>query len=365
MGTLSTLPGAVFTPGLVLANLTGVMRTASVRAALDDSMTPPVVLGTVTLLPFQIKRFDAPAESTRGTGLETLFVDQDGSPGDVIVNLTDRDKATHAVLTPLPKFPHHANNGGGHPWSVEPGMDSILVLFNASAGAQVLNLNLGAMESSGAIRYICSRTKPGCCQFGIFIGKVNSQSAPGGIKITTLRGEFSWFTPDQADVFGRVLVTGSRNVESALRFASSWRISFEPQPVVFHKPDSEKVIYVFLKNVSDHDAWVWESNALNDYDLTLTDQEAKLVSMTAKGLFALHEQRRIFFSTLRLKVAVNSSYGNFVELNDSYDLSPGHYVVHVRLRAINQDNFDWDAKNHLTQAEQDIPTASTPIEIKP
>ena len=152
---------------------------------------------------------------------------------------------------------------------------------------------------------------------------------------------------------------------SALGSASSWRISFEPQPVVFNKADPEKSVSVLLKNVSNHEAWVWESNAVADYDLSLTDVQGKSILMTAKGLYALERLRSVFLRTLREKIPVNSVYKNHIELSYFYDLPPGHYVFQVRLQTINQDNFDWEVKKPIPQQAQDVPAGSTPIEIKP
>jgi hypothetical protein len=146
---------------------------------------------------------------------------------------------------------------------------------------------------------------------------------------------------------------------------STWRISFEPQPAEFRQSDPYKTLLVFLKNISDHGAWIWESNALNDYSLSLTGSRGNVIPMTSHGLETEARHRSIDFGTGKVQVPPGSFYKSHINLSDFYDLPVGRYVVHVRLRARNQDNFDWNTKKPLVQPERDVPIASSPIEIKP
>ncbi len=224
VGAYIALPGAVFEPTLTLANLSQATRIAIVRAASNDSLQPAKLVSTVTLQPFEVRRLDIPFENPAGSAIGTFLVDQDGAPGDVLANLMDKDKATQTTLNPLPKFLHHANNGGGHPWSVEPGTSSTIVIFNASAKEQTLNFNLGADGIVWKKTVMLQANQTLSMDVQGIIAKANEQSSSKSNsetkpqKITALTGEISWFTPNQADVFGRVLLTreqaGRRALES-------------------------------------------------------------------------------------------------------------------------------------------------------
>ncbi len=216
VGAYAALPGAAFASTLVMANLTNVARAITVRGAFDDSLNPPKVLSTITLQPFETRRFDLPAETATGSAMESILADQDGSPGDVVFTLVDRDNLTQATLQPLPKFLHHANNGGAHPWSLRNRASSTLVVFNAGAKAQVLNLNLGAdgivWNKTLTIQPNQTLTLP----IQQIIDSANADPNSHKPKITALRGEISWFTPDQSDVFGRILVAREGNGGSVI-----------------------------------------------------------------------------------------------------------------------------------------------------
>ncbi len=216
IGAYSALPGATFAPTLTMANLSDAPRTATIRGTLNDSLAPPKKLSTVTLQPFEVRRLDVPLDSQSGSDLGTLIAEQDGTPGDVVFDLADADKLTGAVLNPLPKFLHHANNGGGHPWSLRPGTFSTLVVFNASAKSQVLNLNLGADGIIWKKTVTIQPYETLALPIQQIIDSLNNGEPSAGKKIRALTGEISWFTPDQSDVFGRVLIARAGNGGNAL-----------------------------------------------------------------------------------------------------------------------------------------------------
>ncbi|MDQ2840529.1 MAG: hypothetical protein M3Y72_05715 [Acidobacteriota bacterium] len=219
VGTYNALPGTAFVPKLMLANLSNTSHTAIVRGALNDAATPPKVLATITLQPFEVKRTDVSFDASSALG--SVIVDQDGVPGDVISTLTDLDKADQTALVPRPKFLHHANNGGGHPWSIESGTSSTLVIFNASSKLQTLNFNLGADGIAWKKTVTIQANETLSMDVKNIIAQANeesskSKSKPKPQKITALTGEISWFTPGQADVFSRVLIARDQNGRKAL-----------------------------------------------------------------------------------------------------------------------------------------------------
>ena len=133
VGPYDPLPNSTFAPEPTVANFSAANRTINIRGTFGDGSAPKT-LASFSLAPLTVKPITAPSQT--GSGLATVLVDQDGAPGDVAASLTDLDNSGQTTLVPLPKLLHHSNNGGGHPWSIERGTSSALVLFNASPKAR-------------------------------------------------------------------------------------------------------------------------------------------------------------------------------------------------------------------------------------
>lgn len=206
VGLYDPLPGTDFIPRLTLANLTNTQRTVVVKGAVSNETGAPKLLATLKLDALEVKGLEVPLNSSVSSSLESLIVEEDGAPGDVISALSDRDRTDRSAFVPLPKFLHHANNGGGHPWSVEPGTSSTIVIFNASDKAQLLNFNLGSDGIAWKKTVTIQPNETLSMDVKEIIQQANEAFPKPNKQITSLTGEISWFTPDQADVFGRVLI---------------------------------------------------------------------------------------------------------------------------------------------------------------
>jgi hypothetical protein len=213
IGSYDPLPGATFKPTLTIANFSRMARFATIKGSTGSG--PPRVLISVPLKPFEVQELELPPLSTSESQLGTIIVDHDGVPGAVVTTLRDEDNVDQTALTPVPKFLHPAQNGGGHPWSLEPGATSALVVFNASDKPQTLNFNLGA---NGLVWKKTVTMQPNellNLKIKDIIDEINAEPTRNS-KITALRGEISWFTPSQADVFGRTLIARVDNSRRAI-----------------------------------------------------------------------------------------------------------------------------------------------------
>lgn len=219
IGLYEPLPGVVLTPELVLANFTLVTHHVAVRGVLSGTPAAPTLLASVSLDPREVKRIEVPFNTSGDPEIASLIIEQDGSPGEVVSSLFDRDSFGETSLVPLPKFRDHANNGGGHPWILERGVSSSLLLFNATTKSEIVNLNLG---TDGVVWHDTVTMNPyesRTISLSDLIASANESDADkkhADPKITARYGEISWFTPGQTDVFGRVLIARQQNGGRAL-----------------------------------------------------------------------------------------------------------------------------------------------------
>ncbi len=114
-------------------------------------------------------------------------------------------------------------------------------------------------------------------------------------------------------------------------------------------------------NVSTHAAWVFESNPLNSYQLSVTDTRGRTIPMTNEGLRIQERQRDTFTSTGRVNISPGGSYNAHVNVAELYDLAPGNYTLHAQLRVDTQDIVDEKTLRRKLNVQE--PSGSTMIEI--
>ncbi len=145
---------------------------------------------------------------------------------------------------------------------------------------------------------------------------------------------------------------------------SWWRITFDPPPPSWHRSDAQKILRVKVTNVTDHVAWVFESNSTHDYQVAITDSRGKFVPMTAAGLQEQKGLRSALDRAMIKNVPPGGSQTSEINLADFYDLSPGKYAVKATLRSITEDAVD-EKTNHRKPNAPPEPSGSTTIEITP
>ncbi len=74
----------------------------------------------------------------------SFLIISDGAPGDVVAKLVARSDSRLREVELLGKDLKDPQNGGNHPWSIENGTDSTLLLFNTSSAPQYFNVEIAA-----------------------------------------------------------------------------------------------------------------------------------------------------------------------------------------------------------------------------
>jgi len=123
-----------FEPTLSLTNFGGTAVDVSVR------MASTVEEGGVSAAPVIVKPIKIAAltstsiklsDLTAASGLRnSLIIESNGDPGQVGVKLLSYDETANLRIEQLDKDLKHMENAGLHPWSLEEGADSTLLLFN-------------------------------------------------------------------------------------------------------------------------------------------------------------------------------------------------------------------------------------------
>ena len=131
VGSSRLLPSATYTPQLAVTNFSASPQTVTASFATTSA-------GFNSLK--QIASLSVPANSSRMVALPGLSGDPDwqnsfiihasGTPGDVVSKMMFKSASALPNIELIGKDEDHITNAGDHPWSVENGMRSTLVLFN-------------------------------------------------------------------------------------------------------------------------------------------------------------------------------------------------------------------------------------------
>jgi hypothetical protein len=145
VGSAVQLTAGKYTPAVALANFANKDTRVTVRYAQTSGDTPNTQdVETVTV----------PAQSSKEVSLAGLIGDpnlqnsflivSDGGPGDVVAKLVARSDSQLREVELLGKDLKNPQNGGNHPWSLENGTNSTLLLFNTSGVPRYFNVAISA-----------------------------------------------------------------------------------------------------------------------------------------------------------------------------------------------------------------------------
>lgn len=205
---------ASFSPILTLANFSGQVRTTTVTIADSSSGTPRVYQAAqVTLPALSTQTIHVPVQA--GTGLlNTFTINSDGSPGDVQAHLFANRDSSQDRLELLAKDSQDDHNAGDHPWSLEGGNKSTLLLYNPTTTPQKFQVRVSGDGSSWAQLYTLAPAETRAISISDIVKNqtqdLHKQVLPG----TLLNGEVQWSTGFGASGLGRLLVT---NPQTALK----------------------------------------------------------------------------------------------------------------------------------------------------
>ena len=145
VGSAAQLPAGAYTPTVALANFANQDAHVTVRYAQTSGDTPNTQDVASTVVPAQSSK-EVSLPSLKGDPYlqNSFLIVADEAPGDVVAKLVTRSDSQLREVELLGKDLKDPQNGGNHPWSIENGTDSTLLLFNTSSVPQYFNVSISA-----------------------------------------------------------------------------------------------------------------------------------------------------------------------------------------------------------------------------
>ncbi len=156
---------------------------------------------------------DAPIERLSNMPLSPgltngLRIHTDAAPGDVLSKLVSRGGSQLPVVEMLDKDERGAFNAGGHPWDVEPGVTSTLLLFNGDSTPQKVNLRFGTASGPWMRRFTLEPMETRAININELVGREEKDDSGLALPSSALSGELGWQS-DSTWVSGRLLQTSA------------------------------------------------------------------------------------------------------------------------------------------------------------
>jgi hypothetical protein len=214
VGAAPLLGDGKFVPELSLANFSDQSRHVTVKFAHTSGATPATSdVADLALEPGTIKRLKLEGLEADPTLQNSFFVGSDGVPGDLLaklVSVNDSDSEMQVVGI-LGKDEREMYNGGNHPWSIENGSDSTILLFNHSTKPQPFYL----LISSNSVQWQRVYTLAPMQTEAINVRQlIDDQTKDDNGKVLPKNGQsgqVGWWNQDRGLGKGRLLLSDREN----------------------------------------------------------------------------------------------------------------------------------------------------------
>ena len=137
-----------------------------------------------------------------------LRIHTDAAPGDVLSKLVSRGGSQLPVVEMLDKDERGAFNAGGHPWDVEPGVTSTLLLFNGDSTPRKVNLRFGTPSGPWMRRFTLEPMETRAISINELVGMQEKDDSGLALPSNAQSGELGWQS-DSTWVSGRLLQTST------------------------------------------------------------------------------------------------------------------------------------------------------------
>ena len=196
---------------VALANFGSAPRTATVllsSGAGNGNTQKPV--GVMRISPNSVMATDLDGISADALAANSLIVQTDGAPGEVISDIqaiSAPDDPTPLALTLPWKDQGQVENGGEHPWIVKSGTTSTLVLFNPDPDLK--NSSVQLTIHAGANTWTKQISLPASTTMSVSLNDIIQQQQPDdkGKKLPqdSSQGIVTWSTLAKPRIFGKLV----------------------------------------------------------------------------------------------------------------------------------------------------------------
>jgi hypothetical protein len=229
VGAATYLPGAIFTPSVALANFGAKPVNATVLfSRTTDSGPEATNVATVSVPAMTSHTIPLPL-LTGDPGMRNSFIVQsDAPPGTLFASVAAVGAPGYGLVEQIGKDEQATYNGGGHPWDLTAGQDSVLLLFNHSAVAKYFNVKIGNGGVLWQQAWLLAPMETRAVNIrGLIAGQV--KDLHGAVLPQTLeQGEIGWFNPNPAEGKGRLMQIdpASQTVAGNTKLARNFSCSY-------------------------------------------------------------------------------------------------------------------------------------------
>ncbi|MGA8432303.1 MAG: hypothetical protein WB729_20930 [Candidatus Sulfotelmatobacter sp.] len=206
VGTASLLPDGSYAARLILANFGTRASQVSVQyASTSNGQTHVQNLATIAL-PANSTKITEFAKLSGDSNLQNSFIVRaDAGPGVVLSKLLSFGDGALREVEVIGKDEKQLENTGNHPWSIEDGVASTLILFNHAATEQTFFVKVGGDKLIWRKDYRLAPMETRSVSINGLISAEEKDDKGKTLPKDMHRGEVVWLAPNTSEVSGRIM----------------------------------------------------------------------------------------------------------------------------------------------------------------
>lgn len=211
-GPTDTLLRISFHPELAISNFSAKPAHVSVTMATTTAgKTKADVVQALVLAPRSSKTVKLPAHGDPGMA-NSQVVNSSLAPGEVVSQFVAWGDSFFRTVELQAKDNDSIQNGGGHPWTIEPGTDSTLLLFNHSTdGPKRFNVLINSGKQLWQNHYMLAPMETRAISIRNIVEKETPDEKGKKLAKATLSGQVGWWTRLPKWGKGRLMVSSPRD----------------------------------------------------------------------------------------------------------------------------------------------------------
>jgi hypothetical protein len=220
VGSAKLLPEGNYIPYFSLANFSAKAAHVTIKYAQTAGSTSSAR---------QVADLMIPARSSKELAFDILEGDPDlkdsfivvadgSSPGDLMVKLVSRSESKLREVELLGKDEKGISNGGNHPWSIEQGTESTLLLFNHDKNEQKFTVTISGGGVVWQKDYMLASMRTEAISIGNLIENGIKDGYGKTLPKIAISGEIGWSNPEVGKGTGRLLQS-NRDLAMARSFS--------------------------------------------------------------------------------------------------------------------------------------------------
>ena len=204
------LPQGKYVPQVYLANFGENAAAIEIVFASTTAGHPTAQpLQTVMLRPRSAKTVAFPDLKGNDELQNSFVVRSNAAPGVVLSKLVAIGNGQLRELELIGKDEKQMENAGGHPWSVEDGTTSTMLLFNHTSKPQYFNVRVADDKTLWLKVYKLAGMETKAISLNVLIEQQVKDDKGHVLPKDIARGEASWLVPATTEVSGRILQSNS------------------------------------------------------------------------------------------------------------------------------------------------------------